>query len=271
MISGKYVLEEFKLDGIIPLLTVKSVDSKKKALPTVIVVHGLASAKERNLAFAMQLANSGFLVVLPDVYNHGDRGSSTFLTDLFSNPVNTIFDAVTNTVDDIIRLIDYLCQERDDSDCEKIGITGISLGGIITFITGINERRIKVLVPILASGDLLTIAQESSLTQEIHSVNKLDMKELSIPLGLQNVLSQLDPVMNPTKYFPRPLLMINGEKDTVFPTKAVRKTIEVLKKAYTRNPSLFRYRIFPGVGHEVTASMINAAIDFLKKYLKNNE
>ena len=268
MISGRYFLEEFKLDNTIPLLVVKNLKFEEKTLPAVIVVHGLASAKERNLTFAMNLADNGFLVLLPDVYNHGDRGSPTFLTDLFTNPLVTIFDAIANTIDDIIRIVDYICEERKDADCEAIGITGISLGGLITFTTGIQEHRIKVLVPIISSGDFLTIIQESSLTKAIYNVNKTEKQEKTLPAGLKNILTQLDPVFNASKFFPRPLLLINGENDTVFPAKAVTRTVNALKKAYSANPSLFKHIIFSGVGHTVTQDMKSAAVEFFKEHLK---
>jgi len=268
LISGKYVLEEFKLDNILPILTVKSAEHEDERLPVIILVHGLNSSKERNLAFAMHLANNGFLVILPDAYNHGDRGSSTFLKDLLTNTANTIVDVIMNTVEDIIRLIDYVCQEREDADCERIGMTGISLGGMITFASGMIERRIKVLVPIIASGDLATVASESSLINEIYNIHESSKKDVTFPLGFKNILSQIDPVMNPSGYFPRPLLMINGEKDTIFPIKAVHKTIQALKKAYSKNPELFKYVIVPNVEHVVTIDMIHTATDFFKKHFE---
>jgi len=268
LIRGKYVLEEFKLDDTVPLLTVKKIEFENKALPAVILVHGLNSSKERNLAFAMHLANNGFLVILPDAYNHGDRGTSTFLRDLLTNTAKTIVDVIINTVEDIIRVVDYLCGERDDADCEKIGMTGISLGAMITFTTGINEKRIKVLVPIIASGDLTTVASESSLTNEIFNINKIDKEEILGPLVFKNIIAQIDPVISPHAFFPRPLLMINGEKDTVFPINAVQRTIQAFKKAYSQSPEMFKYIIVPDAGHEVTVDMVYAATDFFKKHLR---
>lgn len=267
MVSGKYFLQIYKLDNQIPLLIVKSLELKEEKMPAVILVHGLGSSKERNLAFAMKLANNGFYVIMPDVRKHGDRGTPTFQKELMKDPVGTLFEVIVKTVDDISRIIDHICEDLKEVDCDKIGMTGISLGGMITFATGLKEERIKVLVPIIASGDLLTVALESSLIKDIYQGVE-SRQEIKIPDNIKGMLSFIDPVINPSKYFPRPLLMINGEEDTVFPIKAVQKTINALEHAYTSKPELFKYKIYPKVGHEVTPEMIQLAIDFFKEHLK---
>jgi dienelactone hydrolase len=49
-------------------------------------------------------------------------------------------------VTDTIRAIDYL-QTRPDVDPERIGMMGISMGGMNTWLTAAADPRVKVAVP----------------------------------------------------------------------------------------------------------------------------
>ena len=50
---------------------------------------------------------------------------------------------------DVWRTIDYL-QTRDDVDPKRIGLMGISKGGIETWLAGAVDERVKVAVPVIA-------------------------------------------------------------------------------------------------------------------------
>ena len=51
-----------------------------------------------------------------------------------------------DTVWDVMRLVDYL-ETRDDVDAKRIGLTGISKGGIETYLTAAVDTRIAAAVP----------------------------------------------------------------------------------------------------------------------------
>lgn len=49
---------------------------------------------------------------------------------------------------DVMHVIDYL-ETRSDVDKGKIGLTGISLGGMITWLTAALDERVAVAVPMI--------------------------------------------------------------------------------------------------------------------------
>src|SRR5205085_11830097 len=100
-----------------------------------------------------KLADKGFLAVAIDARYHGARtkagkGSTEYqqaILRAWREPGREhpfFFD----TVWDVMRLIDYL-QTRDDVDARRIGLTGISKGGIETYLAAAADVRIAAAVP----------------------------------------------------------------------------------------------------------------------------
>jgi cephalosporin-C deacetylase-like acetyl esterase len=56
-----------------------------------------------------------------------------------------------------MRALDYL-QSRDDVDDEKIGVTGLSGGGAMSWFLGAADERVKVVVPVCQSGSIERMA-----------------------------------------------------------------------------------------------------------------
>jgi dienelactone hydrolase len=64
---------------------------------------------------------------------------------------------IFDTVWDLIKLAEYLTQ-RDDIDPKKIGITGISLGGMHAWFAAAADTRYSVVVPLIGVQVLNKIA-----------------------------------------------------------------------------------------------------------------
>ncbi|MCB1209698.1 MAG: acetylxylan esterase, partial [Verrucomicrobiales bacterium] len=56
-----------------------------------------------------------------------------------------------------MRALDYL-QSRDDVDGEKMGVTGLSGGGAMSWFLGAADERVKVVVPVCQSGSIERMA-----------------------------------------------------------------------------------------------------------------
>ena len=99
-----------------------------------------------------ELAAEGFIGVAIDGRYHGERcsagkGSADYekaIVQAFRDQREHPF--YFDTVWDVMRLIDYL-QTRDDVDATRIGLYGVSKGGIETYLTAAVDPRVKVAVP----------------------------------------------------------------------------------------------------------------------------
>jgi len=175
-------------------------------VPVIILIHGLGDDKDVDYIKAGEryFREAGYAVLRIDLYNHGARKKEDFKFSFDGSTRYRSREIVTQSVFDLRRAIDFI-ESREELDHNRIGYYGISLGGMIgTIVSGVDER-IKVPVIALAGGGMNLMFGLQALTEE----NK-------------NYLSIMDPIYFVDQISPRPLLMINAEKDEVIPPSTSR-------------------------------------------------
>lgn len=127
--------------------------------PTIIFVHGFTgSPYQFNSAF-FQLPwyyRHGCDVVLAVLPFHGGRNDITGPFDgsaLFSDGMATFTEAILQSITDLRVLVDYL----ESTGVERIGLTGLSLGGYVTALMAAVEPRLRFAIPNCAVTDLATL------------------------------------------------------------------------------------------------------------------
>ncbi len=172
-----------------------------RPVPVIIFVHGVKDHKEADYMRLghKYMLDSAYAVMRIDVANHGDRKIHEHNYDFAKGYRFWTRDIIAQTVFDLRRAVDFL-ETRSEIDQERIGYFGISLGGVIgTVFCGVDDR-IKVPVIALAGGGLNLIFKFDALSTET-----------------ANYVSIIDPINFVEKISPRPLLMLNAEKDEVIP------------------------------------------------------
>lgn len=129
--------------------------------PTIIVVHGFTGSP--------YWFNSGFFS-LPWVYGHGcdvvlatlpfhgrrnDRFAPFSGSGLFSDGMTTFTEAMLQSVCDLRVIIDYL----ESTGVDKVGITGLSLGGYLTALMADVEPRLHFAIPNCAVIDMPSLIE----------------------------------------------------------------------------------------------------------------
>ncbi|MGA2582876.1 MAG: acetylxylan esterase [Tepidisphaeraceae bacterium] len=140
----------------VPGFLIEKSDGPAVRRPVVIALHGTGGTKSDELPLLRILANRGFIAVAIDGRYHGERmksgngagrGSAEYqdaILRTFRGGGEHPF--YFDTVWDVMRLIDYL-QTRDDVDPTRIGLYGVSKGGIETYLSAAVDPRISVAVP----------------------------------------------------------------------------------------------------------------------------
>lgn len=119
----------------------------KDKFPAMVALHETDSigkqsvdgqGKNKNLAYAKELAGRGYVVIAPDYPGFGDLQPYDFSVDRYqSGTMKGIFDH--------IRCIDLLVS-RNEVDPDRIGVIGHSLGGHNAMFVGAFDTRLKVIV-----------------------------------------------------------------------------------------------------------------------------
>jgi dienelactone hydrolase len=255
--------------------------------PAVIVAHGTGGKKEDELPIMKQLVAAGFVAVAIDARFHGERGTSAdynaAIARAFAQP-GVQHPLYWDTVWDLMRLVDYL-QARPDIDPQRIGLMGISKGGIETYFTAAADPRIACAVPCIGvqsfrwalehdqwHGRIGTFRKGFDAAAKSAGAEKPDAE--FVRRFYRQVVPGIDgefdgPVML-TLIAPRPLLIINGDKDDKTPLEGVTLAADAARAAY-RTAGVedhFRQIVEKDTGHSVTKESREEAVGWFGRWLK---
>lgn len=119
--------------------------------PVVLIVDGIYGSKERWFddnswpkggLVTKKLLSNGFAVLILDAVYHGERSAENdYQGPSFKYPIEAR-EMIIKTAIEYRRSIDYL-EQRADIDTDRIGMLGLSMGGLITFQLTSIDARIK--------------------------------------------------------------------------------------------------------------------------------
>jgi dienelactone hydrolase len=287
---------EKKADGSIervPVLVVMPLEKKGK-LPAMIVLHGTGGNKDNVISWLEDFAKQGIVGVAIDARYHGDRsggarGSAAYveaITKAWKAPADKPHEHpfYYDTVWDLWRLVDVL-ETTDFIDPKKIGMMGISMGGIQTWLAASVDDRIAVAAPLIGvqsfkwsldndkwQGRANTIkgahdAAAKDLGEE--KVNQKVCRELWSKV-IPGILDDYDCPNMLRLFAGRPLFIANGDMDRNCPVEGAKIAIAAVEDAFAKANARDKLvvRVNAGVGHSVTADDRKAAIAFCVKWLK---
>ena len=156
-----------------------------------------------------------------------------------------------------IRGIDYLTT-RSDVDSERIGVTGISGGGAVSFWLAAADKRVKVAVPISGMADLPSYLSDQVINEHCDCMFMHNTYEW--PWGRIGAMVA-----------PRPLLFVNSNQDPIFPMNANERVINRLESFYSLFGAGDRVDSVVSIGgHAYREDVRKATYRFMNIYLKND-
>jgi dienelactone hydrolase len=273
----------------VPGILLKSMGATGRR-PVVIVLHGTSGTKQSELPFLRELAKAGFIAVSIDAPYHGARSKAGKGSEEYVDAILRTFRTgqehpfFYDTVWDVIRLIDYL-ETRDDVDAKRIGLAGISKGGIETYLTAAVEPRVAAAVSFLGVQSFRWAGENDSWQSRIGTVQaafNAAAKDTGIAKPgadfvhtfYSRVAPGLDrefdaPVMLPL-IAPRPLLAINGDIDARTPMPGLLLCAEAAREAYRAAGAAEKFvlSLQPKTAHKVLPESFVTARDWFVRWLK---
>lgn len=273
----------------VPGVLIKAEDSQGRR-PVVIALHGTGGSKQNMLALCRKLATNGFVAVAIDGRYHGERILTGKGTEAYNAAIARAFREggehpfYYDTVWDVRRLVDYL-KTRRDVDAKRIGLIGISKGGIETYLAAATDRRIAVAAPVLGvqsfrwalendqwQGRIKTIQTAFDTVTKDASVTDVNREFVQkfYDRVVPGIYGEFDgPAMLPL-IAPRPLLVINSDSDPNTPLPGVKEAATAAQQAYRQAGAEERFslRIQEKTAHQVRPESERAAIEWFVKWLK---
>ncbi|CAK8568840.1 unnamed protein product [Lathyrus sativus] len=274
--------------GKLPLLilSLKETDKQKKR-PAVVFNHGSDTSKEYMRPLLEAYASRGYIAISVDARYHGERAKNkdTYIESLVSAwKTGATMPFIFDTVWDLIKLAEYLKNHRQDIDSSRIGITGISLGGMHSWFAAAVDPTYSVVVPIIGVQGFRWAIENDKWQGRVESIKKV-FEVASEDLGkseidkevVEKVWDRIAPGL--TSIFdspysipsiaPRPLFILNGEEDPRCPRAGVRKLMRNLKRMYIAfGHEKFKYYQEPETVHQITKLQMRKSADWFDHFLK---
>ena len=280
----------------VPVLIYKPVSSENKKLPVVICLHGTGGSKDqaviKNLLYRFSKLN--FMAVAIDGRYFGERSG---ISTPGQNPYNkAIVEAWRNkdnaqqeypffydTAYDLWKLVDYLVT-RPDVEPARIGMMGISKGGIETWMAASVDTRIKVAVPVIAAQSFKWSLENdrwqgrAKTIQGAHDEVARDLGEPNVNAGnvkklwekvIPGITDEFDCPSMIRLFAPRPLLLLSTENDQNCPLPGALLTFEAATNVYKSAGALDKLKtdVEPNQPHRFTPKHTEMTIEWFKKWL----
>ena len=197
--------------------------------PGIVLSHGWARSRCELLPHAAFLHRAGFAVLMFD-YRH--RGESEG-------------DAITMGIrerSDLLAAIDTLCA-RPEVDAGRIGVFGMSMGGVISVLVGARDGRVRAIcaeAPFATHEVIMTRALRHYFHLPSFPVAHLARWIFKLRVGAS--LDDVDPVDFVADFSPRPLFIMACERDAVI-------GCDETERLYAAAAQPKRFWLIPGADH----------------------
>jgi len=178
----------------------------------VLMVPGLDSVKEELFAMENDFLKRGMATLSVDGPGQGENERRFPIRPDWSGVVTAIIDGL---------------RARDDLDLERVGLMGISMGGIYGPFAAAREKRLRALIALAGPYDLsecwpaLNPLTKGGYVYYTHSRDEAEAFEKSKRLSLHGVIDKVD----------CPVLVIHGAKDRLFPPEQAERIAREAKHA----------------------------------------
>ena len=180
--------------------------------PLVLMVPGLDSVKEELFAMENDFLKRGLATLSVDGPGQGENERRFPIRADWSGVVSAILDGLL---------------ARTDVDLSRVGLMGISMGGIYGPFAAAKEKRLRALVALAGPYDLsecwpaLNPLTKGGYTFYTHSRDEAEAFEKAKQLSLRGVIDKVD----------CPILVIHGAKDRLFPPEQAERIAREAKRA----------------------------------------
>ena len=178
----------------------------QKQLPTIFFYHGFLSSKEMYSYFGYTLAKAGFRVILPDALMHGARAESDE-----AKCVAHFWRILQNNVEELAMLKE-LFVGRGLADPQRLGVGGVSMGGMTTMAALVKYPWVKVAANLMGSGYFSRLSHHLFPAFSAGDTAQRDVFERDVA-----PLLSLDVTGKTALFADKPLFVWHGEQDDVVP------------------------------------------------------
>jgi dienelactone hydrolase len=190
--------------------------------PGVVVLHILGSDFPLSRYMAARLADRGVAALFLKLPYYGERrpkaGPGPVPARFLSADIERTMTSMRQGVCDVRRGLAWLAS-RDDIDADRLGVAGISLGGIVSSVAAAVDPVVRDGVFLLAGGDLSKILWDLPEGAKFRQAWQASGRTID---DLKTLTDPFDPLTYAHRLVEKRLLIIAGRVDEVVPPASTR-------------------------------------------------
>jgi dienelactone hydrolase len=186
--------------------------------PAVVVLHILGADFALSRYVAARLADRGVAALFVRLPYYGERRPPGAEKQFLSTDIERSVLAMRQGVCDVRRATAWLAS-RAEIDPKRLGVTGISLGGIVSSVAAAVEPTIQKGVFLLAGGELAQILwdmPEAAKYRDVWIKSGRTLRDLKV------LTDPFDPLTYAERLKTKRILMMAGSVDEVIPPASAR-------------------------------------------------
>lgn len=222
-----------------------------KNFPLLIYYHGWSSSRKKQRFIGAIFASLGYVVILPDAINHGDR--QTF-KDYDKNLKDYFMQTIMQNLFEFQTLKNYAVKNLN-VDKNRIAIAGHSMGGYSVAGIFTHNPEIKAAVVFNGAFDWQNAIAETENRYKAEHI-ELNFEE-----------KKADPACNIEKILNRPIFILHGKKDSLVPFETQEQFFKIAQQKYSDKQKIKLVAV-ERMDHYISIQMLNEAIIWLSKTLK---
>jgi hypothetical protein len=156
-----------------------------------------------------------------------------------------------------MRALDYL-QTRPDVDADRMGVTGLSGGGVISWCLGAADERVKVVVPVCQSGSIEHVIFDRATDGHCDCAFWINYYRWCWP-DIGALIA------------PRAMLIASGSEDVLWRPYGYRDVAHRIRRQYAELGAADRFDLVEDLTpHGYTLKLRNAIFTFFNRHLKDD-
>lgn len=235
----------------VPALLVRPQPTDSQTLglrPAALVQHGYGADKSDFLPLAAFLAMYGFVTLLPDAWEHGERLPQSGPTWQNHQSTDYFLDVVRHTIADMGHALTWLA-EQPDIRSDAIVVGGFSMGAMAALILGAEDPRPAGVISV-SGASLPDLANTTRMGPHAPSAENAQWAQ------------EHDAARHIARLSPRPLLLQHGRHDDMAPVESSLRLHSAALPAYAEHPDRLTLMLYDH-GHTVTERQMQDALNWV--------
>lgn len=261
---GDYVVEKVHFESLPGAYVIGNLYRPahvEEPLPAVLYLCGHTKGKVNPpyQANPRWFAQHGYVALVLDPIQLGESQGfhhGTYHADRWDWPSRGYTPAGTE-VWNAMRALDYL-ESRTDVDSDRMGVTGLSGGGVISWCLGAADERVKVVVPVCQSGSIHQVVTDRGTDGHCDCAFWINYYRWCWP-DIGSLIA------------PRALLIASGADDVLWRPSGYRTTAEKIRRQYYQlNANEHFDLVEDTTPHGYTPKLRQAIFTWFNKHLKGD-